>query len=107
MVPLPGAQARVFLGELAGSRSPTKTFSPLLGAQLDLDADAGFDIDVDPTFEHGVLCDSGTVQVDGTSLAIADLAYLSPGHTQLHVRNVGSGPRGCCYSAARRSPKSW
>lgn len=92
VVSLPGAQARVFLGELAGSRSPTKTFSPLLGAQLDLDADAGFDIDVDPTFEHGVLCDSGTAQVDGTSLATADLAYLSPGRTQLHVRNVGERP---------------
>lgn len=92
LVSLPRAQARVFLGELAGSRSPTTTFSPLLGAQLDLGANAGFDVDVDPTFEHGVLCDSGTVEVDGTSLAIADLAYLSPGRSQLHVRNAGERP---------------
>lgn len=39
-----------------------------------------------------MLCDSGTVQVDETSLATADLAYLSPGRTQLHVRNVGERP---------------
>lgn len=91
-VSLPGAEARVFLGELAGSRSPTPTFTPLLGAQLDLDADAGLDIDVDPSFEHGVLCDSGGVHVDGTALAVADLAYLSPGHSQLHLRNVRERP---------------
>lgn len=37
---LPGAEARVFLGELAGTRSPVPTFTPLLGAQIDLDANA-------------------------------------------------------------------
>ncbi|MBS2080438.1 pirin-like C-terminal cupin domain-containing protein, partial [Mycobacterium tuberculosis] len=26
------------------------------------------------------------------SLAVADLAYLSPGRTQLHLRNVGKRP---------------
>ena len=31
---------RVFLGELAGDRSPVHTFTPLLGAQLDLDPGA-------------------------------------------------------------------
>ncbi|WP_297847093.1 pirin family protein [Mycobacterium sp.] len=91
-VSLPGAEARVFLGELAGSRSPAPTFTPLLGAQLDLDAGAGLDVAVDPAFEHGVLCDSGAVHVDGTALAIAELAYLSPGHSQLHVRNAGERP---------------
>src|SRR6201984_771944 len=40
-ISLPGAGARVFLGELAGSRSPVDTFTPLLGAQIDLDANAG------------------------------------------------------------------
>jgi len=31
-----GSTLRVFLGELAGKRSPVHTFTPLLGAQLDL-----------------------------------------------------------------------
>ena len=89
---LPGAVARVFLGELAGSRSPVHTFTPLLGAQIDLDAGTELDIDVDPAFEHGVLCDSGTVHVDGTALAVADLAYRSPGRSLLHLRNVADRP---------------
>lgn len=91
-VPLPGAEARVFLGDLAGSRSPATTYTPLLGAQLDLDAGAELDIDVDPAFENGVLCDSGAVHVDGVAVAIADLAYLHPGRSQLHLSNVGERP---------------
>jgi quercetin 2,3-dioxygenase len=89
---LPGAVARVFLGELGGSRSPVHTFTPLLGAQIDLDANAGLDIDLDPAFEHGVLCDSGPVAVDGATLADADLGYQSPGNHTLHLRNVFDGP---------------
>jgi quercetin 2,3-dioxygenase len=91
-VSLPGATVRVFLGELAGSRSPVKAFTPLLGAQLDLDANAAIDIDIGPTFEHGVLCDSGTIQMNRTVLAVADLGYQSAGTSQLHLRNVGDEP---------------
>jgi len=50
-ISLPGAVARVFLGQLAGTRSPVHTFTPLLGAQLDLDGKAAVDIAVDPTFD--------------------------------------------------------
>ncbi|MDT5115616.1 MAG: quercetin 2,3-dioxygenase [Mycobacterium sp.] len=88
-VALPGAAARVFIGELAGTRSPVHTFTPLLGAQIDLDGEAELHIDVDPAFEHGVLCDSGTVSLSGTPLAVADLGYQGPGSTALHLRNVG------------------
>lgn len=85
---LPGAQARIFLGQLAGSRSPVPTFTPLLGAQIDLDAGAALDLDVDPTFELGVLCDTGAVRVDGTALTVAELAYRSPGRAQLQLHNA-------------------
>ncbi len=99
---LPGAAARVFLGELAGSRSPVHTFTPLLGAQIDLDANAWLDIDVDPAFEHGVLCGTGPVEVDGAILAAADLGYQSPGSRALHLRNLSD--RSARVRAARRRP---
>ncbi|KLO28658.1 pirin family protein [Mycobacterium haemophilum] len=89
---LPGAVARVFLGELAGDRSPVHTFTPLLGAQIDLDAKAQLDIGIDPAFEHGVLCDSGTVDMGETTLARADLGYQGPGSTALHLHNLGELP---------------
>jgi quercetin 2,3-dioxygenase len=91
-IALPGAVAWVFLGELAGSRSPVHTFTPLLGAQIDLVANAGLDIEVDPSFEHGVLCDSGSVHMGGTGLGVGDLGYHGPGSSSLHLRNVADRP---------------
>ncbi|MGD1172619.1 pirin family protein [Mycobacterium seoulense] len=89
---LPGATARVFLGELPHAASPVHTFTPLLGAQIDLDAGTRLDIDIDPSFEHGVLGDRGSVRVEETALTVAELVYLSPGRSSLHLHNVGEGP---------------
>jgi quercetin 2,3-dioxygenase len=86
------ATMRVFLGELAGDRSPVHTFTPLLGAQLDLDPRADVTLEVDPIFEHGVLLDQGSVEVAGTALAVADLAFLAAGSDRLEVVNRGQSP---------------
>ena len=83
---------RVFLGELAGQRSPVHTFTPLLGAQLDLPAGSHIDLDVDPAFEHGVLLDLGAVEVAGRRLETGDLAYLGPGPTSLRLHNSAERP---------------
>jgi quercetin 2,3-dioxygenase len=90
--PVAGATLRVFLGELAGDRSPVHTFTPLLGAQIDLDPGARLTLDVDPGFEHGVLLDQGSVEVGGTALAVADLAFQAAGADCLEVVNRGDGP---------------
>jgi quercetin 2,3-dioxygenase len=87
-----GATVRLFLGELAGDRSPVHTFTPLLGAQIDLDRGANLTLDVDPSFEHGVLLDQGSVEVAGTTLAVADLAFQAPGNDRLDMVNRGQSP---------------
>ena len=89
---LAGATVRVFLGELAGDRSPVHTFTPLLGAQIDLEPGADLTLDVDATFEHGVLLDQGSVAVAGTTLDIADLAFQGADRGQLNIVNRGGGP---------------
>jgi redox-sensitive bicupin YhaK (pirin superfamily) len=91
-IALPGAHARVFIGELAGNRSPVHTFTPLLGAQIDLDANAALEIDVDSAFEHGVLCDQGDLAMCGTALAVGDLGYQGPGSSTLHLHNTADRP---------------
>lgn len=91
-ISLPGATVRPFLGELAGGRSPVHTFTPLLGAQIDLDANARLDLEVDPAFEHGVLCDAGTVQMAEATLAVADLGYQGPGRSTLRLHNAADQP---------------
>ncbi|MGV0849230.1 pirin family protein [Mycolicibacterium phlei] len=87
-----GVTLRVFLGELAGVRSPVPTFTPLLGAQLDLPPGAEVALEVDPAFEHGVLVDRGDVAVGDTALGVADLSFHAVGCDELRVRNRGADP---------------
>ncbi len=87
-----GAIMRVFLGELDDARSPVHTFTPLLGAQLDLDPGVNLTLEVDAAFEHGVLLDQGSVEVAGASLQVADLAFQAAGSERLNLANRGDGP---------------
>jgi quercetin 2,3-dioxygenase len=91
-VELRGAMARVFLGALAGETSPVPTYTPLLGAEIVLDAHARLALPVEPGFEHGVLVDTGTVALSGTRLAPSDLGYLAPGARTLELSNPDERP---------------
>ncbi|MFF4852528.1 pirin family protein [Streptomyces sp. NPDC001194] len=88
---LDGARLRVFLGALAGAVSPVRTFTPLLGAEVLVDAGATVTLDVDPAFEHGLLVDQGDVRLDGALLRPAELGYASPGRSALTL--VGASDR--------------
>ncbi|KPM56597.1 pirin [Frankia sp. R43] len=104
VVDLDGATARVFLGELAGERSPVRTFSPLLGAEIVLAPGTRLTLPVDPGYEHGVLVDTGDVEVTacadagagpdaaGQRVAAGELGYLAAGAASLALGNPGSDP---------------
>lgn len=87
-----GARVRVFLGEFAGARASVPSFTPLLGAQVDLRPRSTVRFPVGPGFEHGVLVDQGDLSAGGTSLEIGDLWYQSPGHDTLVLANSSDGP---------------
>ena len=90
----PGAEIRVFVGELpaaGGERSPVRTFTPLLGAQIDLAAHAQIMLDLDPAFEHGVLLGEGIVEVNGVVLSRGAMAYHGPGQSAVSCFNPGPG----------------
>jgi redox-sensitive bicupin YhaK (pirin superfamily) len=87
-----GATLKVFVGELAGERSPVQTFTPLLGAELTLEPGVEVDLDVDPGFEHGVLVDVGPVHLGETELARAELGYVAPGAGRLVLGNRTDRP---------------
>jgi len=87
-----GGSALVFLGRLLGSSSSIVTHTPLLGAEIRLDPGAELQLDVDPTFEHGLLVDSGEVTVEGVSLAPGELGYTGVGEETLALRNTGGDP---------------
>jgi redox-sensitive bicupin YhaK (pirin superfamily) len=80
-----GYEARVFLGSLLGESSPVPTYTPLLGAELLLEPGARVVLDVDPSFEHGVLVDAGALAVAGAETRQHDLAYVPPGSSTLEL----------------------
>jgi len=84
----PGWEARVFLGSLLGSSSPVPTATPLLGAELRVDAGTELHLDVDASFEHGLLVDTGVVSVGDVEVKQHELAYLPPGSQRLSVEAV-------------------
>jgi len=81
----PGWEARVFLGSLLDDTSPVTTHTPLLGAELLLAAGASVTVDVDPTFEHGVLVDAGVLTVAGHETKPAELAYVPVGRDRIEL----------------------
>jgi hypothetical protein len=89
---LDGATLSVFLGSLAGQTSPVETFTPLLGAEVTVDAGASIELALDPAYEHGVLADSEGLTVNGTATARSAMAYLPTRTPALHLTNTADEP---------------
>ncbi|MGW4425516.1 pirin family protein [Streptosporangium sp. NPDC004631] len=85
----PGFTATVLVGELGGAVSPARTYSPLVGAEVSLEAGAEARIPLRPDFEYAALTLSGAAQVDGTGLAPGPLLYLGTGRSGLVLRAGG------------------
>jgi len=85
------ATLRVFVGSLAGSSSAVTTFSPLLGAQLDLPAGGEVALPADPGWEHGLLVDAGEATLQGARIARDELGYVPVGASELRIA-AGDAP---------------
>ncbi len=86
-----GAKVSVFIGSLLGQTSTATTFSPLVGAQIDLPPNTEIVIPVDPSFEHGVLVDQGDVSMDDQPVPVDAIGYRAPGAEAL-VLATGDTP---------------
>lgn len=80
-----GWRATVFIGDLLGSSSNATTHSPLMGAEIHLDADAEVRIPIADAFEHGILVDAGDVRVNGHEVDASSLAWMAPGERALTI----------------------
>jgi quercetin 2,3-dioxygenase len=86
------AELKVFLGSLAGSTSPVETYTPpLMAAEATIRSGGTLDLDLDPSFEHGILLDTGNVLLNGSLLPGDHLAYLPTGQSRL-VLEAGDTP---------------
>ncbi|MFC1400857.1 MULTISPECIES: pirin family protein [Streptacidiphilus] len=85
-VTAPGLHATVIMGELDGARSPGRTYSPLVGADLTLAAGASARLPLQPDFEYAVLVMSGDAEVDGVPVQRGSMLYLGCGRRELPLR---------------------
>ncbi|TQF66293.1 pirin family protein [Rhodococcus spelaei] len=81
----PGHRTTVILGELAGARSPGTTYSPLVGADVEVTSGTTVLLPLERDFEHAVLVMSGIVEVDGTRIGPGTMLYLGCARTELAV----------------------
>lgn len=86
-----GVTVRVLTGELAGERSPAPAFTPLVGAELRLDADAAANLPLDPEFEYGLLVVQGRLNLVGGSIENGGMSYLGAGRKELEIRAGADG----------------
>jgi len=80
-----GVRVQVVMGSLAGATSVATTYSPLVGADVALDARAATTLPLVPSFEHAVLAMDGAVTVAGRAVERGSLLYLPPGLRELEL----------------------
>ena len=80
----PGWEARVFIGSALGVTSPVTTYTHLLGAEVMIAPSKTVTIDVDESFEHGVLLDVGLLVVEETAATKpGELAFVDAGRSSI------------------------
>lgn len=94
----PGAEATLVLGELDGHRSPARAHTPIVGAEIALDAGAEVTVPLEPEWEHALLLIDGDITVvdtDAAASVVLDrdrLLYLGTERSTLTLR-AGEGGR--------------
>ena len=82
---LQGGRATLLMGQLGGVRSPTRAFSPIVGADVTGESDRRLALPLEPGFEHALVPLQGEGRVDGQLLAVDTLYYLGCGRRELVI----------------------
>jgi redox-sensitive bicupin YhaK (pirin superfamily) len=82
------ASTKVIMGELAGARSAGQAYSPLVGADIALEAAGDVLLPLEPEFEHAVLVMSGSLDVDGAALTPGAMLYLGCARRDLRLSST-------------------
>jgi redox-sensitive bicupin YhaK (pirin superfamily) len=79
-------RATVLMGSLAGTVSPARAFSPMVGAELVADRDGVSRIPLDPAFEHAVAPIWGRAAIGDLPIEIGVVYAIAPGEAFLELR---------------------
>ena len=87
-----GATVTVLAGSVGGAISSARVDTPLVGADVALDAGATVELDLEPGFEHAVVTLVGSVAVDDRPLGEHTMAYLGCHRSSVRIGADGGGP---------------
>jgi redox-sensitive bicupin YhaK (pirin superfamily) len=87
-----GAKAFVFLGDLLGQSSPVSMWSELVGAEINLQPGQRLEVPVSPGHEHGFLCDTGTLTIDGAVAKPGELIFHPLGTDRITIEASQTEP---------------
>ena len=90
---LEGGRATIFMGELAGVRSPARAFTPIVGADIAGEPGRRLAVPLDREFEHALVPLEGGCRLDGQPLAIDTLYYLGRGRGEVVIESEGEACR--------------
>jgi redox-sensitive bicupin YhaK (pirin superfamily) len=80
-----GVSVTVIIGELGGTTSPARSYSPIVGVHVLLAANVSAVLPLDREFEHAALLLDGSATVDGVRAVVGTLLYLGGGRSDLAI----------------------
>lgn len=86
MIDNDGFKITLLVGTAFNFTAPTQVYSPMIGMDLKTDAAAKTVLQLNPEFEHAVLCLDGAVSVESERTEPGTLLYLGPGRDNISVQ---------------------
>ena len=81
-----GLTTTVLMGSFAGATSPGTAHTPLVGADLRLQAGSDVEVPLEPDFEYALLAASGSATVEDAPLDRGAMLYLGTGRRLVRLR---------------------
>ncbi len=80
---------RLFVGELFGHTSPARTFSEMVGAEIDVPAGTMTQLPINESYEYGLLVVAGDLRVNDEQVPVEYLYYQFLGSEEFKIESTG------------------
>jgi redox-sensitive bicupin YhaK (pirin superfamily) len=84
----PQMSIRLFVGDLMGMQSPATTYSPLIGAEIDVKEGSSIEFNLLSNFEYGILVVTGDLTANGFDIPFGSLHYIPAGASTMQLKSL-------------------
>ncbi|MEU4197740.1 pirin family protein [Kribbella sp. NPDC026611] len=88
-----GARGTVMMGTVAGATSPAPAYTPLVGADLTIDAGGTLDLPLEPAYEYAVLVVDGELSVGELTPGFGEMVYIGARREEIRLVASRNGVR--------------